>query len=202
MGAKQSVQGGQVDGRPRSNSVMESNLQPPGPTRRTASHIGAHRNHSNDRSSSDDDDEVILANAPSQPQTIHGSGLRISMRSPRAALLQAMSAPGPSSSRHGDRRAIPILRFIAGHDVECPVCHKRVPSDDVEVHLVMCFTRPQLAYNEEVLEESRGECSICLEDMETGQTVARLECLCIYHKTCLDEWFKRKNVCPQHPGDD
>ena len=92
-----------------------------------------------------------------------------------------------------------------------------MPSDDVEVHLVMCLTRPQLAYNgifqvlnnltqylfsEEVLEELRGECSICLEDMETGQTVARLECLCIYHKACLDEWFKRKNVCPQHPGDD
>lgn len=40
------------------------------------------------------------------------------------------------------------INFVsAGRDVECPVCHKRVPSDDVEVHLVMCFTRPQLAYN-------------------------------------------------------
>lgn len=58
------------------------------------------------------------------------------------------------------------------------------------------------SYLEEVLVESRGECSICLDDMEIGQTVARLECLCLFHKMCLDEWFKRKNVCPQHPGDE
>ncbi|CAD5207248.1 unnamed protein product [Bursaphelenchus okinawaensis] len=87
-------------------------------------------------------------------------------------------------------------------DVKCPVCHKRIPSDEAEVHLVMCFTRPKIAYNEDVLSDEKGECAICLEEMDVGQTIARLPCLCIYHKKCIDDWFRRKNCCPEHPGDD
>ncbi|CAD5211245.1 unnamed protein product [Bursaphelenchus xylophilus] len=98
----------------------------------------------------------------------------------------------------------PKFGFVAlsGRDVKCPVCHKRIPSDDAEVHLVMCFTRPKIAYNEDVLADEKGECAICLEEMIVGHTIARLPCLCIYHKKCIDEWFCRKNCCPEHPGDD
>uniref|UniRef100_A0A1I7SNH5 RING-type E3 ubiquitin transferase n=1 Tax=Bursaphelenchus xylophilus TaxID=6326 RepID=A0A1I7SNH5_BURXY len=71
---------------------------------------------------------------------------------------------------------------LSGRDVKCPVCHKRIPSDDAEVHLVMCFTRPKIAYNEDVLADEKGECAICLEEMIVGHTIARLPCLCIYHK--------------------
>ncbi|KAK6051829.1 hypothetical protein COOONC_10667 [Cooperia oncophora] len=107
----------------------------------------------------------------------------------------------------------------------------------------------------DVLTEDKGECTICLEEMLTGAVIARLPCLCIYHKQsrllqlityallctppppirrfptytehkrdlknetnkfiilanfvlmlilfrCIDDWFKRKNCCPEHPGDD
>ncbi|KAH7694609.1 Protein Y71F9AL.10 [Aphelenchoides avenae] len=56
--------------------------------------------------------------------------------------------------------------------------------------------------SEDVLTDEKGECAICLDEMLAGETIARLPCLCIYHKPCIDEWFKRKNCCPEHPGDD
>jgi E3 ubiquitin-protein ligase ZNRF1/2 len=35
---------------------------------------------------------------------------------------------------------------------------------------------------EDVLTEDKGECPICFEEMTTGESIARLPCLCIYHK--------------------
>uniref|UniRef100_A0A915DD50 E3 ubiquitin-protein ligase ZNRF1 n=1 Tax=Ditylenchus dipsaci TaxID=166011 RepID=A0A915DD50_9BILA len=122
----------------------------------------------------------------------NSGGLRFSFRpTNRTSFLQALAGGNASTSTSS-----------TGRDIKCPICHKKVPSDDVEVHLVMCFTRPKIAYNDDVLENEKGECAICLEDMSPGETIARLPCLCIYHKTCIDEWFKRKNCCPEHPGEE
>lgn len=30
---------------------------------------------------------------------------------------------------------------------------------------------------------------------------ARLPCLCIYHKVCIDNWWKVNRICPEHPDD-
>lgn len=38
-------------------------------------------------------------------------------------------------------------------------------------------------YVEDVLKDDKGECVICLEELTQGDTIARLPCLCIYHKT-------------------
>lgn len=83
----------------------------------------------------------------------------------------------------------------------CPVCSKFVPSDEIDLHLVMCLTKPRLSYNEDVLTKDAGECAICLDDMTQGDTIARLPCLCIYHKGCIDEWFEVNRSCPEHPSD-
>ncbi|XP_063363215.1 E3 ubiquitin-protein ligase znrf2 isoform X2 [Cydia amplana] len=85
--------------------------------------------------------------------------------------------------------------------IKCPVCSKFVLPDDIECHLVMCLTRPRLSYNEDVLSDSKGECVICLEELTAGDTIARLPCLCIYHKGCIDQWFDVNRSCPEHPGD-
>lgn len=42
------------------------------------------------------------------------------------------------------------------------------------------------------------ECTICFEEYEIGQTLARLECFCVFHKPCLDNWLSRKQCCPLH----
>ena len=38
---------------------------------------------------------------------------------------------------------------------------------------------------EDVLTESKGECVICLEELQPGDTIARLPCLCVYHRRYL-----------------
>ncbi|XP_055296992.1 E3 ubiquitin-protein ligase znrf2 [Sitodiplosis mosellana] len=85
--------------------------------------------------------------------------------------------------------------------IKCPVCSKFVLPDDIECHLVMCLTKPRLSYNEDVLTDAKGECVICLEDLNAGDVIARLPCLCIYHKGCIDQWFEVNRSCPEHPGD-
>ncbi|XP_015593975.1 E3 ubiquitin-protein ligase ZNRF1 [Cephus cinctus] len=85
--------------------------------------------------------------------------------------------------------------------LKCPVCSKFILPDDIECHLVMCLTKPRLSYNEDVLADEKGECVICLEDLQPGDVIARLPCLCIYHKNCIDKWFQVNRSCPEHPGD-
>ncbi|KAF1387485.1 hypothetical protein PFLUV_G00079450 [Perca fluviatilis] len=84
---------------------------------------------------------------------------------------------------------------------KCPVCSKFVSSDEMDLHLVLCLTKPRVTYNEDVLTKNAGECAICLEELVQGDTIARLPCLCIYHKGCIDEWFEVNRSCPEHPSD-
>lgn len=91
--------------------------------------------------------------------------------------------------------------FFGMRDLKCFVCNKMIPADDVEAHIMMCLTKPRLTYNEDVLADDKGECVICFEELEKGQTIARLPCLCIYHKPCIDEWLTRSQSCPGHPPD-
>ncbi|CAN9514149.1 unnamed protein product [Ophioblennius macclurei] len=84
---------------------------------------------------------------------------------------------------------------------KCPVCSVFVSSDEMDLHLVLCLTKPRVTYNEDVLNKDAGECAICLEELQQGDTIARLPCLCIYHKSCIDEWFQVNRSCPEHPSD-
>lgn len=90
---------------------------------------------------------------------------------------------------------------LLGAGFHCPVCSKLVASDEMEIHLVMCLTKPRLTYNEDVLTKDSGECAVCLDEMVQGDTIARLPCLCIYHKGCIEEWFEVNRSCPEHPTD-
>ncbi|KAK5599912.1 E3 ubiquitin-protein ligase znrf1 [Crenichthys baileyi] len=84
---------------------------------------------------------------------------------------------------------------------KCPVCSKSVASNEMEVHFIMCLSKPRLSYNDDVLARDAGECVICLEELQQGDTIARLPCLCIYHKSCIDSWFEINRSCPEHPSD-
>ncbi|KAK0729056.1 FYVE zinc finger-domain-containing protein [Apiosordaria backusii] len=47
-----------------------------------------------------------------------------------------------------------------------------------------------------------AECSICLEEFEVGIAMARLECLCRFHRACIGAWWQRHpGRCPMHSHD-
>jgi hypothetical protein len=72
--------------------------------------------------------------------------------------------------------------IITLRDVPCPVCNKTIPHDTFDKHIIQCLSKPRIDYNEDILTEDKGECVICLDDLLVGQKIARLPCLCIYHK--------------------
>ncbi|XP_048765045.1 E3 ubiquitin-protein ligase ZNRF2-like isoform X2 [Ostrea edulis] len=93
------------------------------------------------------------------------------------------------------------LHLFALQGIKCPVCAKFIPPEEIECHLVICLTKPRISYNEDVLVEDKGECVICFDELEKGDTIARLPCLCVYHKGCIDKWFEKNRSCPEHPSD-
>lgn len=47
-----------------------------------------------------------------------------------------------------------------------------------------------------------AECTICLEEFTVGVPMARLECLCRFHKACISAWFvNHPGRCPVHQHD-
>jgi hypothetical protein len=48
----------------------------------------------------------------------------------------------------------------------------------------------------EIKDDKREECSICLVDFETNDSVVALKCNHLFHKTCIVEWSCHKAECP------
>lgn len=47
-----------------------------------------------------------------------------------------------------------------------------------------------------------AECTICLEEFTVGIAMARLECLCRFHRSCISAWFvNHPGRCPVHQHD-
>lgn len=47
-----------------------------------------------------------------------------------------------------------------------------------------------------------AECTICLEEYTVGVAMARLECLCRFHRACITAWFvNHPGQCPVHQHD-
>lgn len=58
----------------------------------------------------------------------------------------------------------------------CPFCATCLLVTD---HIPLSSVPP---FADDVLTKDAGECVICLEELLQGDTIARLPCLCIYHK--------------------
>uniref|UniRef100_A0A452UFC1 E3 ubiquitin-protein ligase ZNRF1 n=1 Tax=Ursus maritimus TaxID=29073 RepID=A0A452UFC1_URSMA len=107
--------------------------------------------------------------------------------------------PRTGSQSPGIEKHFILFSSLSGF--KCPICSKSVASDEMEMHFIMCLSKPRLSYNDDVLTKDAGECVICLEELLQGDTIARLPCLCIYHKSCIDSWFEVNRSCPEHPAD-
>jgi hypothetical protein len=59
---------------------------------------------------------------------------------------------------------------------------------------------PYLATEKDCVDSA--ECTICLEEFEVGVPMARLECLCRFHRACISAWFiGHPGRCPVHQHD-
>ncbi|CAJ0553980.1 Ff.00g124920.m01.CDS01 [Fusarium sp. VM40] len=128
------------------------------------------------------------------------------------------------------QRALPPTPQIAEED-ECPICHRELPSQSLpnaedlrEAHITTCiqthstYGTPRggeggapvaprrtgmytyIATEKDCIDDA--ECTICLEEFTVGVAMARLECLCRFHRACISSWFvKHPGRCPVHQHD-
>ncbi|KAF4989487.1 hypothetical protein FGRMN_9085 [Fusarium graminum] len=128
------------------------------------------------------------------------------------------------------QRALPPTPQIAEED-ECPICHRELPSQSLpnaeelrEAHITTCiqthsrYGTPRggeggapvaprrtgmytyVATEKDCIDDA--ECTICLEEFTVGVAMARLECLCRFHRACISSWFvKHPGRCPVHQHD-
>lgn len=99
----------------------------------------------------------------------------------------------------------------------CPVCNRNYKVTDAnssELHIQACikqaeqaqqhlniskefpFQNRMLVYvvpKETISSDIYPECLICFEEMEPGQKIGRLECLCAYHYECIKSWLHKKS---------
>nr|XP_027201815.1 E3 ubiquitin-protein ligase ZNRF1-like isoform X2 [Dermatophagoides pteronyssinus] len=127
--------------------------------------------------------------------TTSGNSRRSSSRPSHSSAIDFLTSNNTSSS--SSSHDILSNDLDIDIDVKCSGCSKIILKDELQFHL-MCYKLP-FNYNEDVLTEDKGECVICLEDMLNGEKIARLPCLCIYHKKCIDAWFNVNRSCPEHP---
>jgi hypothetical protein len=40
------------------------------------------------------------------------------------------------------------------------------------------------------------QCSVCMEEFESGETIRTLPCFHKFHAPCIDTWLKQKAQCP------
>ena len=140
-------------------------------------------------------------------------------------------AGGASSSSSGALPAASAQpRPQIAEEDECPVCHRELPPRTLpnyeavrEAHITICITThsryagggssmdadaqprrtgmfPYRATEKDCIDSA--ECTICLEEFAVGVPMARLECLCRFHHSCIAAWFVgHPGRCPVHQHD-
>lgn len=137
-------------------------------------------------------------------------------RDRRATISSSSSTAGDTTLAKAFDESETLIQSVAidaDDDDRCPVCGRalaNIKETDRETHINDCLVkaagnnnrRNRMIIYKLPSEESAnlGECVICFEDLEPGETVGRLECLCVYHEKCILDWFSRKGAgsCPVH----
>lgn len=155
----------------------------------------------------------------SSSSTNHSSAANNSAASNNSALASLNSLRTISGSSAGSRVRIferngAYFAYVNNRLIQlqapksCPVCDKQINpfQEEYDLHVVKCMTKPRIKSvtfevteidHQELIDGDR-ECLICYDEYEKGQMVSRLECFCVFHKNCLENWLSRKQCCPLH----
>lgn len=55
---------------------------------------------------------------------------------------------------------------------------------------------PEQPYRRAEEEKENATCSVCLSQLEDGESAKRLRCKHVYHPQCIDRWLERSKMCP------
>ncbi|CAH9100735.1 unnamed protein product [Cuscuta europaea] len=72
----------------------------------------------------------------------------------------------------------------------------RLAIDNEEDYNISNATESSIATLEKVKSTEKGECAICLEDMEVNEMVTRMPCDHKFHGDCIVQWLGKGHVCP------
>ncbi len=165
---------------------------------------------------------------PGPPASSHYPGASSAPRHRSLLDIGSSTMSASSSSNSPDPRHFhrilpqPPPRLQISEEDECPVCHRELPPRSLpdleamrEAHVVACVSAhtsstaspprrtgmfPYLATEKDCVDSA--ECTICLEEFEVGVPMARLECLCRFHRGCITAWFvNHPGRCPVHQHD-
>ncbi|RMZ81878.1 hypothetical protein DV738_g1974, partial [Chaetothyriales sp. CBS 135597] len=148
--------------------------------------------------------------------------------SPRMSSLVEGAAYPSLPLHFGQRQPTALVgrQHVNEEDI-CPICHRALPErgpngDETarEGHIMACIHARDPESSSDVGSSSRGtlhmisftasekdcvagdgnmqECSICMEEYDVGDELARLECWCKFHKRCIMSWLNKKAECPVH----
>ncbi|KAM0793137.1 hypothetical protein ACM66B_000613 [Microbotryomycetes sp. NB124-2] len=119
--------------------------------------------------------------------------------------------PSASDSSTTDSLSSETGASDASELTECPVCGTNLARvgdrDAQESHVRDCLESGggSIAQNGRYLTFKLApgplvgnECSICFEEFEVDERLARLTCLCYFHATCIKAWLERGKSCPLH----
>lgn len=113
--------------------------------------------------------------------------------------------PPRASDGSETRRETHVIQCIERRTLSDPSTSTATARHDTEVPLsassrMIFFTATQkdCSGSGSGEDEEMKECLICMEDYKVGAQLARLECLCKFHKNCIIDWFQRKAECPVH----
>ncbi|KAH3756980.1 hypothetical protein Pelo_11198 [Pelomyxa schiedti] len=183
-------------------------------------HLGAaapdaNTQHPTDGTSVDTNVVSIIANA-------HGDAQQSNTSSTNEAATQPppLRGEGEEDPSTGGALSVscpfPLCHSVLeeSHSTFCPVCKlqgEALPPSNLIEHLTTSHGEllqpevvvPELGsgYVERTLDAPAGaECSICLATLYTNDVVATLDCFCMFHKECINNWFAKHGArsCPLH----
>ncbi|XP_011659772.1 RING-H2 finger protein ATL39 [Cucumis sativus] len=114
-------------------------------------------------------------------------------------------SPSPIPSLHSlillpgfimDLLTVPMLLLIVLFSFILILCRKRsAKSDGEELPENLDIEAPIFHYNG--VEGDEQECAICLCEIEEGEKCRKMKtCGHVFHKDCIDRWFKVDGHCP------
>jgi hypothetical protein len=118
---------------PRTQSTSSSNHRP----RSSSGHHHHHPAHTNRHRTTSTNIDSMSSSAAA---AFNFNFLRY------VGLEQESDDPSTDDESPQARRRLQRL-FIALRDVACPVCHKTIPSDSFDKHILQCLSKPRIDYN-------------------------------------------------------